>query len=111
MAKDFLIIGDSNVTRHYTRLGFQVQNVSVVQARNKSEVISAFESIKASFKIIVFACLTNLIIAAGEEGSTSTERLDSISDCLNTMIPMMWYVCPLSEAHISFILLFSVIWG
>jgi len=89
MSKDFLIIGDSNVTRNYGRLGLQVQNVSVVQARNQSEVISALGSIKSSFKIVVFACLTNILISAGEAGTNTTERLTAISDALHTLLPQL----------------------
>jgi len=90
MSKDVLIIGDSNVTRNYTRLGLQVQNVSVVQARNQSEVADALGSIQSSFKIVVFACLTNLIIASGEAGSNNPERITSISEQLHTLLPTIW---------------------
>jgi len=96
MSKDFLIIGDSNVTRHYSRLGYQVQNVSVVQARNQSEVVNAFDSLRKTFKIVVFACLTNLIISSGEEGASPTERLNAISDCLNVLVPQIRFVKVLS---------------
>jgi len=74
------------VGRNYTRLGYQVQNVTVVTARNYSEVTQAFqESIKDTFKIIVVACVTNLIIASGEAGSTPTERLNAIGETLNEL--------------------------
>jgi len=92
MAKDFLLIGDSNVTRNYTRLGYQAQNVTVVSAKNQSEVEQAVkEAIKASYKIIVFACLTNIIISSGESGSNDADRLTSISDVLNTFIMLLRY--------------------
>jgi len=91
MAKDFLIIGDSNVTRNYTRLGYQVQSLAVVPARNLSEVTQALkESIKSTYKIIVFACLTNLIISCADAGSSTAERLSAISDLFNSIIPAIW---------------------
>lgn len=90
MTKDLLIIGDSNVTRNYTRLGYQAQSVSVVQARNRAEVLEGLNSIKNTFKIVVFACLTNLIISSGEEGSSAPERLTAIAECLNGLLPLIW---------------------
>lgn len=98
MVKDFLIIGDSNVTRHYTRLGYQVQNVSVVSARNDQEVNQALrDAINSSYKIVVFAFLTNLIISSGESGSTNPDRLSAITDLFNNIIPLIWYVCQLAK--------------
>jgi len=102
MAKDLLIIGDSNVTRHYARLGYQVQNVTVVQARNLSEITEALKAINSSFKIIVFACLTNLLVASGEAGASSAERLAAVSDQLNVFIPMLRFVLqPLIATYAS----------
>jgi len=93
MSKDFLIIGDSNVTRNYARLGLQVQNVAVVPARNILEVTQALrESVKSTYRIVVFACLTNLIIAAAEAGSNTQERLNAVSDMFNTLLPLFWFV-------------------
>jgi len=93
MAKDLLIIGDSNVGRNYSRLGYQVQNVTVVTARNYSEVAQALqESIKDTFKIVVLACITNLIIASGEAGSSTAERLNAIGEMLNNLLPILGYV-------------------
>jgi len=92
MAKDFLIIGDSNVTRNYSRLGYQAQSVAVVPARNLSEVTQALkESVKATYTFVVFACITNLIIAAGEAvaGADSECRLASIMEMLNNILPLL----------------------
>jgi len=91
MVKDFLLIGDSNVTRNYTRLGYQVANVTVVSAKNMSEVQQAVKAVNESFKLIVFACLTNLLITSGDGGSNTQERLAAINDTINAFIILLRY--------------------
>jgi len=92
MVKDFLLIGDSNVTRNYTRLGYQVANVTVVSAKNMTEVKQAVsEAINESFKLIVFACITNLIVSAGEGGVSTQEKLNSINEVINTFVVLIRY--------------------
>ena len=60
---EFLILGDSNVKRFYTKLGLsQAQNIEFVQARNMNEVTNSLSTIKNSFKFVIFAFLTNLVI-------------------------------------------------
>lgn len=90
MAKDTLIVGDSNVNRNYPRLGYQVENVTVISARNAAEVTQALQtSFKKSYKVIILACITNLVITAGEAGSSTTERLSSIGDVITTFISQL----------------------
>jgi len=69
-AREFLLIGDSNVRRFYNKLGLQAHNVSFVQARSMEEVTSAMGSVNPTYTFIVFACLTNLIVSAGDEHSS-----------------------------------------
>lgn len=90
MSKEILIIGDSNVKRFYSRLGLQAQNLDVVAARNYTEVAQAVQtSLKNSFKFIVLACITNLIIAAGDSGSCPKERLEAIEELFNNLMPLL----------------------
>lgn len=90
MAKDFLIIGDSNVQRYYTRLGQLAQGMDFTRARNVDEMKQAFDVFrvaKTAYKIVVFAFITNMIVAAGDDGSSPAERLSSIEGLFNELIP------------------------
>ena len=87
--RDYLIIGDSNVRHFYLKLGLQAQNLDFVQARNLSETDVALGSIKTAYKFVVFAFLTNLIVAAGEEGSNPVDRLSAIEDLFNSITQML----------------------
>jgi len=92
MAKDFLIIGDSNVQRFYTRLGQLAQGMDFIRARNTDEMAQAFTTFKAAkstYKIIVLAFITNLIVAAGDDGVSPTERLSAIEGLFNEIVPVM----------------------
>jgi len=87
MGKDFLIIGDSNVQRFYTRMGLTAQSLDFIRACNVEEVKKSFDSIRNTYKFIVFAFLTNLIVTAGEDGAGPTERLSAIESLFNEILP------------------------
>jgi len=96
MGKEVLIIGDSNVQRFYTRLGQLAQGMDFIRARNSDEMTQAFASFKAgkaAFKIVVLAFITNLIVAAGDDGASPTERLGSIEQLFNEIVPAIRFVC------------------
>jgi len=87
MARDFLIIGDSNVQRYYTKLGMGAQCLDFVRARNLEEASQSYLSVKNTYKFVVLAFLTNLVVTAGEEGSSPTERLTAIENLFNEVVP------------------------
>jgi len=92
MAKDILVIGDSNVQRYYTRLGQLAQGMDFTRARNVEEMQQAFTAFKESkvvYKIIVLAFISNMIVSAGEEGSSPADRLSSIEGLFNEVIPII----------------------
>jgi len=78
MAKQLLLIGDSNVRRYFDRLsGIVGSEVDFVQARNLQEWSeSAVPSCKKGYKIVTYSFLTNIIITAAKEGTNDDDRLD-----------------------------------
>ena len=88
-ARDYLIIGDSNVRRFYNKLGRQVKTLEFVQARDYEEAVTALQSVNPSFKLVVFAFITNLIINAGEDGQDPSDRLSAISEMFNGLLQML----------------------
>jgi len=90
MAKETLIIGDSNVARFYTRIGQLAQGMDFSRARNLAEMTQCFDLYRASkvvYKVVVLAFISNLIVAAGDDGTCSSERLSSIEELFNEIIP------------------------
>ena len=87
---EFLILGDSNVKRFYTKLGLtQSQNIDFVEARNMNEVTNAFTMIKDCYKFVIFACLTNLIVEAGSAATNDVDRLSAVEEMYNSVIPLI----------------------
>jgi len=62
MGRDFLIVGDSNIQRFYTRMGLTAQALDFVRARNLEEASQSYSSAKATYKFIVLAFLTNRVV-------------------------------------------------
>ena len=88
--RDLLILGDSNVKRFYTRIGLtQAQTLDFVQARNMTELPTAMAAIKGTYKVVVLAFLSNLIIDSGDSATTDVDRISSIEETFNTVIPMI----------------------
>lgn len=88
--RDLLILGDSNVKRFYSRIGLtQAQTIDFVQARNMGEVETALGSVKNSYKIVVLAFLTNLVIDSGSSASNDVDRQSNIEEAFNTVVPMI----------------------
>jgi len=107
MGRDFLIIGDSNVQRFYTRMGLTAQSLDFVRARNMEEAKESFPHAKSTYKFIVLAFLTNLIVTAGEEGANPTERLTAIESLFNEVIPAIGLVNRIAKwllYHLAFTL-------
>ena len=89
-APEILIVGDSNVKRFYTKIGLtNAQNLEFVEARNLVEFSSSLASFKNSFKIIILAFLTNLIVDAGDAASNDVDRMSAIEELYNTVIPQL----------------------
>lgn len=83
-------MGDSNVRNSFSRLGNQVQRLNeFVQVRSIDELTAGLPRVNSSFPIIVFAFLTNLVVATGEGFHSGQERLDLIEDTFNTLIPIL----------------------
>ena len=65
MAKQLLLVGDSNVRRYFDHLsGLVGSEVDFVQARNDTEWQEAIPSCKKGYKIVTYSILTNIIINA-----------------------------------------------
>ena len=88
--KEVLLLGDSNVRNSYNRLGLQVQRLNeFIQIRSLDELTTGLPRINSSYQVIVFAFLTNLIIATGDGAHSGPERLSLIEDTFNTLIPIL----------------------
>ena len=95
MSRELLLIGDSNVRRFYSKLGSQVQLLEFAQARSLEELNTAIQTVKASYKIVVFAFITNLIVNCGEENPNPIDRAEALEDLFHTTISMIRLVIPL----------------
>ncbi len=88
--KELLIIGDSNVERNLLHTGrLYCQMAESVPARNLSELGKAVGLIQpAKHKVVVFAMITNIVIAAGNAISTldPSARLIAIEACLKSLL-------------------------
>ena len=88
--KEVLLLGDSNVRNSYNRLGLQVQRLNeFVQVRSLDELTTGLPKISSAYPVVVFALLTNLIIATGEGSHSGPERLSLIEDTFNMLIPIL----------------------
>jgi len=87
--REYLIVGDSNVRRFYNKIGLQSNRIEFAEARNGDELEASLRVVSSAFKYVVFACLTNLIISAGETGGNQSERLQAVEEMLNTFIPLL----------------------
>ena len=92
-AREYLLLGDSNVSRFYTKIGLsQAQNLAYVQARNVEEVSAALGNIQRSYKVVVMAFWSNLIVAAGEPASNDVDRMSAIEEVFNLVVPLIRFV-------------------
>jgi len=90
MAKQLLLVGDSNVRRYFDRLsGLVGSEVDYVQSRNESEWSDAIPKCKRGYKIVTYSFLTNVIIDAAKDGTNDDDRLDLISPTLKTIFTTM----------------------
>ena len=89
-AKDFLVLGDSNVGRYYTKIGLhQAQGLDFIHARNTEEVSNALSKINRNYKFVVMAFWSNLVVAAGDRGSNDVDRMSEIDETFNQIIPLV----------------------
>ena len=89
-AREYLVLGDSNVKRFYTKIGLSLaQNLDFVQARNVAEVSSALSSFKRSYRFVVMAFWSNLIVDAGETASNDVDRMTAIDEMFNSIVPLI----------------------
>ena len=87
---EFLILGDSNVKRFYTKLGItQAKNICFVTARNLNEVSTAMTAINDCYKFVVLAFVTNLIVDAGDVTANDVDRISAIEEMFNTIVPLI----------------------
>jgi len=93
-AKQILFLGGSNVRQnlaHAGRLYFQLSEVGL--SRNLKEFREAAKMIDPDhYKIVIFAMMTNIVIAAGNTALDYDSRLSAIDDCLEPLIREIRYV-------------------
>ena len=106
--RELLILGDSNVKRFYSRIGLtQAQTLDFVQARNMTELSTALTAFKSTYKIVVLAFLTNLVIDSGDSAVNDVDRMSNIEETFNTVIPMIR--CVTAEFHSFYFILVLVL--
>jgi len=86
MAKQLLLVGDSNVRRYFDRLRGVVGEVDFVQVRNLVELADAIPQCKKDYKMITFSFLTNILVDSGSAGVSDEDRLDMMDPNLRTAI-------------------------
>jgi len=85
--RDFLILGDSNVQRFYSKLGMNAKCLDYFRIRNLDDLEPALGAIQSTYKFVVLAFLTNLIVSAGDEATTDIDRLCAIESLFNDILP------------------------
>ena len=89
-AREYLILGDSNVSRFYTKIGLTLaQNIDFIPARNVEELTSGLTKINRSYKFVIMAFWSNLVSSAGEAASNDVDRMSAIDDLFNQVIPLL----------------------
>jgi len=90
MAKQLLLVGDSNVRRYFDRLsGIVGAEVDFVQSRNVQEWAEAIPHCKKNYKIVTYSFLTNIIVDSAKNGTSDDDRLDLISPALKEIFVAM----------------------
>jgi hypothetical protein len=96
-AKQFLIVGDSNVERNLLHAGRLYSELAdSVPARNLDELATALRALQPNkYKVVIFAMLTNIVITAGNSSPKPDldSRLLSIEACLKPLIKDLRYFC------------------
>lgn len=83
MSKQLLLMADSNVRRWLPRLGDPYHQVmDYTPVHNLDELPSSIAKINSSYKMVVFAGLTNIIVSAGSASRSRHERLEAISKAI-----------------------------
>ena len=90
LAREYLVLGDSNVSRFYTKIGMSIaQNLDFIPARNVEEVTNGLKAIQRSYKFVIFAFWSNLISFAGDGASNDVDRMSSVDDMFNAIVPLI----------------------
>jgi len=90
MAKQLLLVGDSNVRRYFERLSMAYgTEVDFAQARNASEWAQVLPSCRKGYRIVTYSFMTNIIIDSAKEATTDDDRLDAISTSIKTIVTAM----------------------
>jgi hypothetical protein len=88
LAKDLLILGDSNVKRYLYRAGGAYsQACDCGLARNMTEFGNTLNLLEAKdYRIVIFAMMTNIVIDAGSGGHDQASRLELIGECTSPLL-------------------------
>jgi hypothetical protein len=88
MAKDLLIIGDSNIRRYLYRAGGAYSLAcDCGLARNLTEFGKTLKMIETkNYRIVIFAMMTNVVIDAGSYGKDQSSRLELIGECISPLL-------------------------
>jgi len=85
IAKDLLILGDSNVRRYLYRAGGAYsQACDCGQARNLTEFGNTLSMLEAKdYRIVIFAMMTNIVIDTGSAGHDQASRIELVGECIS----------------------------
>jgi hypothetical protein len=101
LARDLLILGDSNIRRYLYRAGGAYsQTCDCWMARNMTEFGTAIKMVESTnYRIVVFAMLTNIVIDTGSSGHDHSTRMDAIEECISPLLKNLRYYL-LSDAFV-----------
>jgi hypothetical protein len=104
LARDLLILGDSNIRRYlYRSGGAYAQTCDCGMARSMSEFGSSLKMVEATnYRIIVFAMMTNIVIDAGSTGNDHATRIDAIEECLSPLLENLRFILTFHKASFPF---------
>ncbi len=88
IARDVLILGDSNIRRYlYRSGGAYAQTCDCGMARSLTEFGNNLKMVESTnYRIVVFAMLTNIVIDAGSTGNDHFSRMEAIDECVSPLL-------------------------
>jgi hypothetical protein len=94
ISRDVLILGDSNIRRYLYRCGGAYSEAcDCGMARSLSEFGQNLKMVdNPSYRIVVFAMFTNIVIDAGSVGHDHQTRLEAIDECISPLIENLRFV-------------------
>lgn len=90
MSKIYLLLGDSNIKKCIPRLGgYYFTSSTYVPVHNIHELHPALDKVTDSYQTVIFAGVTNILIAAGSDSINDVDRLEAINTSINEVLTLL----------------------